>query len=258
MTVYNEHHLFHPNPLGRYSLGTKSKFMQTNGDGSLTLHFGAKSPGKDKETNWVPAPEVVWGAGPLLLIPTSSDNISSDKWGLGPTAVVLKLDGPYTYGALVNHVWSVAGPGKQSISNTFLQPFLTYTTKSATSFTIQTEATYDWKNDQWNVPIALGVAQILKVGDQLLQLQAAARYYAESPAGGVMTVGECQSAAGQGLHLKWPSLLAGPWREQDRLSLRVRSPFRRADVTAGQPSIRFASSRPISMRRISEVPAPIS
>ena len=56
LTLYNEHHLFHPNPLNRYSLGTKSKSMQRNPDGSLTLYFGAKSPGKDKETNWVPAP----------------------------------------------------------------------------------------------------------------------------------------------------------------------------------------------------------
>ncbi len=57
LTLYNEHHLFHPNALNRYSLGTKSKFMQYNADGSLTLYFSAKSPGKDKETNWVPAPD---------------------------------------------------------------------------------------------------------------------------------------------------------------------------------------------------------
>jgi len=56
MTLYNEHHLFTPNPLNRYSLGTKSKSLQYNPDGSLTLYFGAKSPGKNKETNWVPAP----------------------------------------------------------------------------------------------------------------------------------------------------------------------------------------------------------
>jgi hypothetical protein len=57
MTLYNEHHLFSPNSLGRYSLGTKSKsFLKYNADGSLTLYFGTKSPGKDKETNWVPAP----------------------------------------------------------------------------------------------------------------------------------------------------------------------------------------------------------
>jgi len=58
MTLYNEHHLFYPNELGRYSLGTKSKsFLKYNADGSLTLYFGHNSPGKDKETNWVPAPD---------------------------------------------------------------------------------------------------------------------------------------------------------------------------------------------------------
>jgi len=58
LTLYNEHHLFAPNALNRYSLGTKSKsFLKYNADGSLTLYFGAKSPGKDKETNWLPAPE---------------------------------------------------------------------------------------------------------------------------------------------------------------------------------------------------------
>jgi hypothetical protein len=57
LTLYNEHHLFTPNALNRYSLGTKSKsFLKYNPDGSLTLYFGAKSPGRDKETNWVPAP----------------------------------------------------------------------------------------------------------------------------------------------------------------------------------------------------------
>ena len=57
LTLYNEHHFFHPNPLNRYSLGTKNKTLQNNPDGSLTLHAGAKSPEKHKETNWLPAPE---------------------------------------------------------------------------------------------------------------------------------------------------------------------------------------------------------
>jgi hypothetical protein len=56
LTLYNEYHLFHPNALKRSSLGTKNKTLQYNPDGSLTLYFGAESPGKDKETNWVPAP----------------------------------------------------------------------------------------------------------------------------------------------------------------------------------------------------------
>src|SRR5262245_36469997 len=46
----------HPNKLNRYSLGTKSKSMKKNPDGSLTLYFQGDSPGVDKESNWVPAP----------------------------------------------------------------------------------------------------------------------------------------------------------------------------------------------------------
>jgi hypothetical protein len=56
LTVYNKEHLFEPNTLNRFSLGTKSKSMRTNPDGSLTLYFQTNSPGADKEANWVPTP----------------------------------------------------------------------------------------------------------------------------------------------------------------------------------------------------------
>lgn len=57
LTLYNEHHFFHPNDLKRYSLGTKNKTLKRNADGSLTLYAGAKSPGKEQESNWLPAPK---------------------------------------------------------------------------------------------------------------------------------------------------------------------------------------------------------
>jgi hypothetical protein len=56
LTLYNDKHLFHPNDLKRYSLGTKNKNLKRNADGSLALHVGAKSPGGEKEANWLPAP----------------------------------------------------------------------------------------------------------------------------------------------------------------------------------------------------------
>ena len=57
LTLYNKEHLFEPNSLNRFSLGTKSKSLKYNEDGSLTLHFQHTSPGKDLESNWVPAPQ---------------------------------------------------------------------------------------------------------------------------------------------------------------------------------------------------------
>jgi hypothetical protein len=69
----------------------------------------------------------------VILIPTGTGNLlGSDKWGLGPTGVALIQEGPWTYGALVNHVWSVAGDNdRDEVSNTFIQPFLAYTTPTA-------------------------------------------------------------------------------------------------------------------------------
>ena len=57
LTLYNEHHFFQPNPIKRYSLGTKNKTLKVAGDGSLTLYVQAESPGKDNESNWLPAPK---------------------------------------------------------------------------------------------------------------------------------------------------------------------------------------------------------
>jgi hypothetical protein len=56
LTVYNEEHLIEPNPLNRFSVGTKSKSMKQNSNGSLMLYFQNKSPGSDKESNWVSMP----------------------------------------------------------------------------------------------------------------------------------------------------------------------------------------------------------
>jgi hypothetical protein len=57
LTLYNEHHFFHPNDLKRYSLGTKNKTLTPNDDGSLTLYVQADPPEEAKRSNWLPAPK---------------------------------------------------------------------------------------------------------------------------------------------------------------------------------------------------------
>jgi hypothetical protein len=58
LTLYNDKHLFAPNKLNRYSLGTKNnKTLKTIADGSLTFYVQSESPGADMETNWLPAPK---------------------------------------------------------------------------------------------------------------------------------------------------------------------------------------------------------
>ena len=84
--------------------------------------------------------------------------LGSEKWGIGPTAVALKQNGPWTFGALTNHIVSVAGESARAdINATFFQPFLTYITKTKTTLAVNAEATYDWENEVWSVPVNVNV-----------------------------------------------------------------------------------------------------
>ncbi len=124
---------------------------------------------------------VVWGVGSVVQLPTASDNTAPDQWGGGLTGVVLKQSGPWTVGGLANHIWTdgdSSDGGNQSA--TFLQPFLAYTTPKATTFTPDTESIYNWKTEEWSVPINFVVSQVVKIGKQPVQLGLGARYWVET------------------------------------------------------------------------------
>ena len=147
------------------------------GDTTASFFFSPKSP---TAGGWI------WGAGPILLLPTASqDALGTEKWGLGPTGVALKQTGPWTVGLLAGHVWSVAGnDSRADISSTTLQPFVSYTTKSHTTIGAYTESAYDWKGKQWSVPLIVQAGQLFKIGSQILQLAVAGKYWADSPDNG--------------------------------------------------------------------------
>jgi hypothetical protein len=147
---------------------------------SDTLQSFFLSPVKPTQGGWI------WGAGPALLLPTATDDLlGAEKWGAGPTAVVLKQEKGWTYGALVNHIWSFAGEnGRADVNATYLQPFVSFTTKKAMTFTLNTESTYDWQGHQWTVPLNCMVQQLVKIGKQPVALTVGARYYADKPDGG--------------------------------------------------------------------------
>ncbi|HNC52340.1 MAG TPA: DUF1254 domain-containing protein [Accumulibacter sp.] len=56
LTMYDAQFFFVDNPLNRYTLSQRNKF-KTNADGSIDLYIQHESPGKNKEANWLPAPE---------------------------------------------------------------------------------------------------------------------------------------------------------------------------------------------------------
>jgi hypothetical protein len=147
------------------------------GDITQSFFFSPKAPTRG---GWI------WGVGPVFLYPTATDDVlGAGKFGLGPTAVMLKQQHGWTYGMLANHIWSVTGEShRDDVNATFMQPFVTYTTKTFTTFGFNTETTYDWEHHQGTVPLNWFVQQLLKFGKQPIAFQLGARYYAEKPVGG--------------------------------------------------------------------------
>jgi hypothetical protein len=143
------------------------------GDINATIFLSPKKP---------TAGGVIWGVGPVFLLPTGTDDLlSAKKWGAGPAAVALVLRGPWTVGVLANHLWSVAGDDeRQDISNTFFQPFAAYTWPSAWTVSAQSESTYNWKAEQWSVPVNVSVSKLVRIGQLPVSLLGSVGYWFES------------------------------------------------------------------------------
>ncbi len=126
---------------------------------------------------------LTWGAGPVLLIPTgTNDFLTTEKFGIGPTVVVLKQTGGWTYGALWNQIWSVAGDSsRQDLSQMFVNPFLTYNWKSSAGITAAIEWTQNWKANStnlWFIPMFSGLTSF---GKQKVSLALGPRFNLAAP-----------------------------------------------------------------------------
>jgi hypothetical protein len=126
----------------------------------------------------------IWGTGPVFLLPTGTNGLlSTRKFGAGPTLVVLERKGHANVGILANHIWSIAGGDSHPyVSQTYIQPFVTYTTKTAWTYSINSYDTYDWRTDRWTAIVnPLRAAKLAKLGNQRLSIGAGLRCTVTSP-----------------------------------------------------------------------------
>lgn len=128
------------------------------GDVNLSLFL---SPAK--------AGRVIWGVGPIISFPTATENIlGTKKLSVGPTVVVLKSQGHWLYGALVNNLFSVAGPSARADVNQMLvQPFANYNFRRGWYLTTSPIITANWEvkpDERWVVPVGGGFGKIVHLG----------------------------------------------------------------------------------------------
>lgn len=143
------------------------------GDITQSLFFSPKpSPGG-----------LIWGVGPVFNIPTATDDLlGSNQFGIGPTGVFLWQGSGWTVGILANQIWSVSdAPEDEEIDQAFLQPFVSYTTADAWTFSLNTEATYNWLDKEWSVPINGTITKLVTIDKQPISIGGGVRYWADSP-----------------------------------------------------------------------------
>lgn len=131
---------------------------------------------------------VIWGVGAIAQLDTAShDRTGQGRWGFGPTAVVLKMEREWVYGALINNVFDAGGrDGREDINQLLLQPFINYNFPAHPGryLSFSPVVTADWKassGEEWTVPVGLGIGQVLKLGRLPVNLQAAYYYNIVTP-----------------------------------------------------------------------------
>jgi hypothetical protein len=146
------------------------------GDTTQSFFFSPKQP----VGGWI------LGAGPVGYYPTATTSyLGAGQWGAGATVLALRQEHGFTYGILANQIWSFAGQqDRAEVNATYLQPFVAYTTKTYTTFAVNSETTYDWQDEQATVPMNFMVQQVLKIAGHPIAFQAGYRYYIEKPDGG--------------------------------------------------------------------------
>ena len=119
--------------------------------------------------------KVIWGIGPVFLLPTATDDaLGQEKWGAGLSAVFLTMPGKWVIGSLFSNIWSVGGAGEQNINLFTWQPFINYNLNDGWYVMTSPILTGNWEADsdhRWTVPLGGGVGKVFRIGKQPLNAQ---------------------------------------------------------------------------------------
>lgn len=160
-------------PAGKMTIKQDSEF----GIGDLTYQ-GFISPAKPGK--------LIWGVGPALVMPTGNDHMTSEKWSIGPSAVLLTMPGNWVIGTLLQNVWSVGGKEYvPDVNQGVFQYFINYNMKGGWYVTMAPTITANWEaeayDDVWTVPVGGGFGRVFKIGKQPVNLKLAAYYNVVKP-----------------------------------------------------------------------------
>ncbi len=135
--------------------------------------------------------KVTWGVGPVFLVPIGTDDyLTTKKFGIGPTAVALVQSQGWTYGGLINQIWSVAGSDERpDVSQLFFQPFVSYNWKSGAGVGVNMELTQNWNGSTTTIWLNPILTAVTSIGEQKTQFAIGPRINLAAPDGAKADLG---------------------------------------------------------------------
>lgn len=128
-------------------------------DATVTAFFAPKTKG------------LILGFGPAFLVPTATDKLlGTEKFGVGPSALVMHQGKGLSVGFIANQIWSVAGNEDRADFNQFYtQIFLTHSYKSGATLGVTSEITQNWEGNTTLITLSPNIGAISKLGNQAVQ-----------------------------------------------------------------------------------------
>lgn len=128
----------------------------------------------------------IWGVGPVISTPAlSGEQWGSQQTGAGVTAVGLYTDAPWTIGLLAYQTWDVGGSAVSgTVNNTYWQPFISYVTRDAWTFSLNTQSSFNWDSRRAQNPLNATVSKLVHIGKMPVSLTVGGRYFLSSVPGG--------------------------------------------------------------------------
>lgn len=128
-------------------------------DATVTAFFAPKTKG------------LILGFGPAFLVPTATDKLlGTEKFGIGPSLLIMHQGKGLSVGFIANQIWSVAGNEDRADFNQFYtQIFLTHSYKSGASLGISSEITQNWEGNTTQITLSPNIGAVTKLGSQVVQ-----------------------------------------------------------------------------------------
>ncbi|MGF1752777.1 transporter [Vibrio makurazakiensis] len=119
--------------------------------------------------------------GVFAQLPTGSEEFSADQFAIGPEIMLGKATQEHVFGAFPSHLWGVTNgiEGSEDINKTSLQLFYVKIIGGGWTLGSSPMMSYDWNNDQAEIPINVNVSKTVVMGGKPWKLGFEANYYVE-------------------------------------------------------------------------------